>query len=151
MRTTILLVVILGLISPAVVGIHSFGAQPSSNKVAVEEISIAELQAAYRSGRITAHAVIRAHLDRIAAYDKRGPLINSLITVNPLALEDADRLDAALKATVTFAGPLHGIPVIIKDNIDVGGTAHEIRLSGVEECCPSPNCTIAEYQAAATV
>ena len=59
MRTTILLVVILGLISPAVVGIHSFGAQPSSNKVAVEEISIAELQAAYRSGRITTHTPVR--------------------------------------------------------------------------------------------
>jgi Asp-tRNA(Asn)/Glu-tRNA(Gln) amidotransferase A subunit family amidase len=48
-------------------------------------------------------------------------LINSLITVNPLALEEADRLDAALKATGAFAGPLHGIPVIIKDNIDVAG------------------------------
>lgn len=85
----------------------------------VEETSIVELKAAYRSGRTTAHAVTQAHLDRIAAYDKRGPLINAIITVNPKALDEADRLDAALKSSGTFVGALHGIPVIVKDNIDV--------------------------------
>ena len=63
----------------------------------------------------------QAHLDRINAYDKRGPLINALITVNLHALEEADRLDGLLKATGKLAGPLHGIPVIVKDNIDVAG------------------------------
>jgi Asp-tRNA(Asn)/Glu-tRNA(Gln) amidotransferase A subunit family amidase len=87
----------------------------------VEETSIASLQAAYVAGRTTAHEVVQAHLDRIAAYDKRGPIINSLITVNPHALEEADRLDAALKASGRPVGPLHGIPVIVKDNIDVAG------------------------------
>ena len=87
----------------------------------VEETSIAALDAAYRSGRTTAHAVTQAHLNRIAAYDKRGPLINAIITVNPKALEEADRLDAALKSSGTLVGPLHGIPVIVKDNIDVAG------------------------------
>jgi Asp-tRNA(Asn)/Glu-tRNA(Gln) amidotransferase A subunit family amidase len=87
----------------------------------VEEASIAGLEAAYLSGRTTVHEVVQSHLDRIAAYDKRGPLINSLITVNPHALEEADRLDAALKASGRLVGPLHGIPVIVKDNIDVAG------------------------------
>ena len=87
----------------------------------VDEATIAAIEAAYLSGRTTARAVIQAHLDRIAAYDKRGPLINSLITVNPRALEDADRLDAALRATGRPIGPLHGIPVVVKDNIDVAG------------------------------
>ena len=87
----------------------------------VEETSIAALDAAYRSGRTTAHAVTQAHLNRIGAYDKRGPLINAIITVNPKALEEADRLDAALKSSGTLVGPLHGIPVIVKDNIDVAG------------------------------
>jgi amidase len=87
----------------------------------VEEASIASLEAAYLAGRTTAHAVVQAHLDRIAAYDKRGPLLNALITVNPHALEDADRVDAVLKATGRPVGPLHGIPVIVKDNIDVAG------------------------------
>jgi amidase len=85
----------------------------------VDEASIAGLQASYRSGKTTARAVIQAHLDRIAAYDKRGPFINSLITVNPHALEEADRVDAVLRATGKPVGILHGIPVIVKDNIDV--------------------------------
>ena len=87
----------------------------------VEETSIVALKAAYRSGRATARAVTQAHLDRIAAYDKRGPLINAIITVNPKALDEADRLDAVLKSSGAFVGPLHGIPVIVKDNIDVAG------------------------------
>ena len=87
----------------------------------VEEATISDLQAAYLAGRTTARAVTQAHLDRIAAYDKRGPLINSLITVNPRALEDADRLDAALRATGRPIGPLHGIAVVVKDNIDIAG------------------------------
>ncbi len=87
----------------------------------VEEASIAGLEAAYLAGRTTVREVVQAHLDRIAAYDKRGPLINSLITINPYALEEADRLDAAMKASSKAVGPLHGIPVIVKDNIDVAG------------------------------
>ena len=100
------------------------GARPAEAQAIafpVEETSIAALDAAYRSGRTTAHAVTQAHLNRIAAYDKRGPLINAIITVNPKALEEADRLDAALKSSGTLVGPLHGIPVIVKDNIDVAG------------------------------
>jgi Asp-tRNA(Asn)/Glu-tRNA(Gln) amidotransferase A subunit family amidase len=69
----------------------------------------------------TVRAVIQAHLDRIAVYDKRGPLINSLITVNSHALDKADRLDAALRTTGGPVGLLHGIPVVVKDNIDVAG------------------------------
>ena len=90
-------------------------------RLQVVEVTIADLEAAYVSGRTTAHAVAQAHLDRITAYDKRGPLINALITVNPRALEEADRLDALLKTTGRPVGPLHGVPVIVKDNIDVAG------------------------------
>jgi amidase len=72
-------------------------------------------------GGLDDRANTQAHLDRIAAYDKRGPLINSLITINALALEDADRLDAVLRTTGRPVGPLHGIPIVVKDNIDVVG------------------------------
>ena len=96
-------------------------ARAQADAFPVDEATIAAIEAAYLSGRTTARAVTQAHLDRIGAYDKRGPLINSLITVNPRALEDADRLDAALRATGRPIGPLHGIPVVVKDNIDVAG------------------------------
>ncbi len=84
----------------------------------VEETSTAQIHAAYLANKTSAREVTQAYLDRIAAYDKRGPYLNSLITVNGKALADADRLDAALKATGKLTGPLHGIPVIVKDNLD---------------------------------
>jgi len=96
-------------------------AQARTGPIAIEEATIADLEAAYISGRTTARAVTQAHLDRIEAYDKRGPFINSLITVNPRALEEADRLDDLLRTSGRPSGPLHGIPVIVKDNIDVAG------------------------------
>lgn len=86
--------------------------------IQIEERTIAEVHAAYRDGSFTARAVTQAYLDRIAAYDKRGPYLNALITLNPRALEEADRLDAALRTSGQLQGPLHGIPVIVKDNLD---------------------------------
>lgn len=84
----------------------------------VEETTIAQLHAAYLAGKTTAHDVTQAYIDRIAAYDKSGPYLNSLISINTHALADADARDAALKATGKLTGPLHGIPVIVKDNLD---------------------------------
>jgi len=99
----------------------STSAHAQASDLPVEEVSIPELESAYLAGKTTARAVTQAHLDRISAYDKRGPFINSLITINPRALEDADRLDATLRATGRLVGPLHGIPIVVKDNIDVAG------------------------------
>jgi amidase len=103
----------------------------------IEEISVADLEGAYLAGRTTVRAVTQAHLDRIAAYDKRGPLINSLITVNPRALEEADRLDALLRTTGRPIGPLHGILVIVKDNIDVVGLPMTSGFQGWKNYYPS--------------
>jgi Asp-tRNA(Asn)/Glu-tRNA(Gln) amidotransferase A subunit family amidase len=84
------------------------------------EASVDDIQAAYKSGKLTVHQLVQGYLDRIAAYDKGGPKINSFITVNPHALQEADRLDAAYKAS-GFVGPLHGIAVVVKDEIDTAG------------------------------
>jgi amidase len=111
-------------------------AQVQTGGIVVEEVTIADLHAAYLSGRTTARAVTQAHLDRIAAYDKRGPLINSLITVNPRALEEADRLDEALRTRGRLVGPLHGIPVVIKDNIDVVGLPMTAGFQGWKNYVP---------------
>ncbi|MGN6732252.1 MAG: amidase [Candidatus Binatia bacterium] len=84
------------------------------------EATIDDLHGAYRSGSVTCRAVVQAYLDRIEKFDKHGPVINALITVNSEALREAEQLDAAYKASGPV-GSLHGIPVIIKDQADVKG------------------------------
>src|SRR2546428_8769357 len=92
----------------------------SSTPFNILETTIDEVGRAYQSGQLTARQLVQLYLDRIEAYDKKGPTINAIITVNPRALEEANRLDAALK-TSRFIGPLHGVPIIIKDQADVKG------------------------------
>jgi hypothetical protein len=118
---------------------------PAVTAFPIVEASVADLQAAYVSGR-TARAVTQAHLDRIAAYDKRGPLINSLITVDPRALEEADRLDALLRTTGQLTGSLHGIPVIVKDNIDVAGLPMTSGFQGWKNYHPSEDAPLGPYR-----
>jgi amidase len=84
------------------------------------EATVDEIHSAYKSGRLTSHQLVQLYLDRIEAYDKKGPNINAIITINTRALEEADRLDAAFKAS-GLTGPLHGIPIIVKDQFDVKG------------------------------
>jgi len=92
-----------------------------SYALAVEEATVADVQAAFTSGQMSAHQLVQAYLDRIAAYDKQGPYINSIINLNPKALEEADALDAKFKTSGKFVGPLHGVPILIKDCIDAAG------------------------------
>jgi amidase len=93
-------------------------AQSTSNPE-LEEITLGELQDAMSSGRWTSHAIAKQYLGRIDAIDKRGPTINSVIELNPEALAIADAMDRERKAG-HVRGPLHGVPVLIKDNIDTG-------------------------------
>ena len=98
----------------------------------VEETTIAGIHAAMTAGRLTCRALVARYLARIAAYDKRGPAINALIALNPEALTVADSLDARFKA-VGLTGPLHCIPMIIKDNfetVDLPVTAGSLSLAG---------------------
>ena len=88
--------------------------------VNILEATIDDIHGAYRSGAMTCRGLVKAYLDRIAKFDKHGPAINALITVNSEALDEAERLDAAYKASGPV-GSLHGIPVIIKDQADVKG------------------------------
>jgi amidase len=87
----------------------------------IEETTVAGLHAAYVSGGATAVSVCQAHLDRITAYDRKGPALGAIIINNPHALSDAALLDAAVASTGKLVGPLHGIPVLVKDNYDVAG------------------------------
>jgi len=84
---------------------------------AIEEADIATLQARMKSGEIDSHALTQAYLDRIAALDDAGPRLNAVIELNPDAMKEADARDAERDAG-RVRGPLHGIPVLLKDNID---------------------------------
>lgn len=84
------------------------------------EATVADIHAAYLEKTTTCRELTELYLNRIERYDRNGPLLNSILTVYHEALEEADRLDAAL-ADGGLVGPLHGIPVILKDQIDAVG------------------------------
>jgi amidase len=88
----------------------------------LDEMTVGEMQEALRSGRFTSRSLTEAYLGRIEAIDKKGPAINAVIEINPDALAIAEEMDRRKETR----GPLHGIPVLIKDNID---TADRMRTS----------------------
>jgi amidase len=99
----------------------------------LDEITIPELQDGMKSGRFTARSLVEKYTARIEEIDKRGPAVNAIIELNPDALSIADALDQERKAKGP-RGPLHGIPVLIKDNIDTADrmmtTAGSLALVG---------------------
>ncbi|MEZ5291941.1 MAG: amidase family protein [Vicinamibacterales bacterium] len=86
----------------------------------VYERGIPELQTALTDGRVTSRGLVEAYLARIRAYDQAGPALNSIVVLNPAALAEADALDRE-RAAQGPRGPLHGIPVLVKDNYDTAG------------------------------
>ena len=86
----------------------------------IMETTVDDIHAAYKAGSLTARQLVEAYIDRIKTYDAQGPKINSVITINSQAVADADKLDAAFKKS-GLTGPLHGIPILIKDEIDTAG------------------------------
>jgi len=99
----------------------------------LEEITVAELQSGMAAGRYTSRGVVEQYLARIAAMDRAGPSLQSIIETNPEALDLAEQLDRERAATGP-RGPLHGVPVLLKDNIDTADrmttTAGSLALEG---------------------
>ena len=109
----------------------------------LEEATIADLQSAMASGRRTARSITQLYLDRIAELDRKGPMLRHVIEVNPDALAMADSLDRERKAG-RVRGPLHGIPMLLKDNVDTADrmttTAGSLALAG---SIPAQDSTVA--------
>ena len=85
----------------------------------VEEATIPAIEQAFREHRLTCHALVKTYLDRIAAYDKQGPKLNAILTLNGHALIEANLRDATF-AKKGAVGPLHCVPVVLKDNYNTG-------------------------------
>jgi amidase len=124
---------ILGSVSTSTENISPRSARADVPAFELDEVSIDELQSGMESGRFTAQLITEKYLARIDAIDKNGPSINSVIETNPDALSIADALDKERKDTGP-RGPLHGIPILIKDNIDTSDrmmtTAGSLALVG---------------------
>jgi len=99
----------------------------------INEITIFELQKKMKEGEYSSRKITELYLNRITAIDQSGPLLNSVIEINPDALDIADKMDQERKAG-KLRGPLHGIPILIKDNINTGDqmmtTAGALALKG---------------------
>jgi amidase len=106
----------IALLLTAVLSAGAAWAQ-SGVQVDLANATIADLNVAFDKGTLTAEALTEMYLARIAAYDKHGPSINAVIALNPNALSEARALDAERKAG-RIRGPLHGIPIVLKDNFN---------------------------------
>ncbi len=106
---------------------------PSPAPFELDEMTVQQLQDAMASGRYTSHRLVELYVARIDALDRQGPELRSVLELNPDALASADALDAERRGG-RVRGPLHGIPVLIKDNIDTGDrmmtTAGSLALAG---------------------
>src|SRR5579864_4238314 len=121
---------------PALAAARAVSPAPTAPEIKpfeLDEITIASLQEGMTSGKFTARSLVEQYATRIQEVDKSGPAVNAVIEMNPEAESIADALDQERKAKGP-RGPLHGIPVLIKDNIDTADkmmtTAGSLALVG---------------------
>jgi amidase len=109
----------------------------------LDELGVTELAARMANGRLDAVRLTRYHLDRIRRIDRSGPELRSMIEVNPDALAEARRLDRE-RRTGRVRGPLHGLPVVLKDNLETGDRMHTTAGSlALEGLRPAADSTVA--------
>src|SRR5436190_4024072 len=116
-------------------------ASPGPAAFTVVEATIDDVQAALRTHRLTCRNLVELYLDRIHAYDKAGPALNAVQTINPRAVQEAERLDAAFSASGP-AGPLHCVAVLVKDQIDTSDMPTTHGFVGFKDFVPTADATI---------
>ncbi|WP_253737505.1 amidase [Halohasta salina] len=107
------------------------------------ELTIEQFHARLRTDELTVDAVVRAYLDRIQALDRSGPALNAVVTTNDEAMGRARRLDAAL-ADEGFVGPLHGVPVLVKDQAMTAGLRTTFGSAAFADYVPDTSATIVD-------
>ncbi|HEX6833883.1 MAG TPA: amidase [Rudaea sp.] len=118
-------------------------ASTATQSFALEERGVTELQQRMTYGVLTSHSLVQQYLDRIEAVDRSGPSIHAIVELNPDALAIADALDGERRSG-HVRGPLHGIPVLIKDNIDTADKMHTTAGSlALKESIAASDATVA--------
>jgi len=108
----------------------------------LKETTIRDIQAAYLDGSLTCVELVQAYLDRISAYDQSGPALNAFVKLNPAALEEAAALDRMFAQNKTLVGPLHGIPVAVKDQAETKGIETRFGSVALSGYVPEKDATI---------
>ena len=125
----------LGVAGGAVALLGAGSLLPAATPAVLEEATLAGMQARMKAGQLTAAKLTRQYLGRIHALDRKGPKLNAIIEVNPDALAQAEALDAERRQGGA-RGPLHGLPVLLKDNIEtvdrMATTAGSLALEGAK-------------------
>jgi len=113
-----------------------------SEEFPVEEVTVEGIHAALRAGELTCRGLVGAYLRRIETYDRAGPRLNAILTVNPAAGDRAGELDAELARTGELAGPLHGVPILVKDCIETAGITTTFGSVAVGDYRPRHDATV---------
>ncbi|MYL64164.1 amidase [Bacillus hwajinpoensis] len=107
----------------------------------VKEATIDSIHFAMKNREVTCRELVGKYLERIESYDKKGPEINSIITLNSKAIEEADALDQYFEQTGKFKGPLHGIPILVKDQVETEGITTTFGSEAFKNYIPKEDAT----------
>jgi len=110
----------------------------------LEELTIARFHEGVRAGRLTSRELTQWYLDRIAAHNVDGAGINAVVSVNPSALAEAEARDAAFSASGQLTGPLHGVPVLVKDQAETAGIPTSFGSAAFAEYVPEADARVVE-------
>ena len=118
----------------------------------LEETTIDQIHDAYHAKTLTCVELVQGYLDRIEAYDQNGPALNAYVAFNPDALKEAAALDAALQRSGKLSGPLHGIPIAVKDQAETEGIPTSFGSIAIKGYVPKEDSTlVAKLKAAGAV
>lgn len=137
---------------PAALALAVAASAPVYAQTMKPDATISEIHKALASGSLTCRALVEGYLGRIAALDQKGPKLNAVITINPHALETAEAMDKARKADPSKLGPLHCIPILVKDNYDTADMPTTGSSAAMKTSQPQRDAfTIAKLRAAGAI